>query len=201
MGEYREPKLKKATLKGRQLTVTYCEYRPEGDTDVTKKCEMPAHKDLTEAFKKLVPHFMLLTEMRESEQLRVQASLSKGIDKIKEDEFDFTNFTPRSQKSAGRPKSIVNKVTEYGALFNKLNDERTSKGLPPLKTAMEVLIDAMQSDELDIKDKAKIADKLAPFESSRAPIISVEHIQNVTREDEGDADDALNEFMESLRKV
>jgi len=116
------------------------------------------------------------------------------------DEFDFTNFTPRSQKQPGRPKSIVNKVTEYGALFNKLNDERTSKGLPPLKTAMEVLIDAMQSDELDIKDKAKIADKLAPFESSRAPIISVEHIQNVTREDEGDAEDALNEFMESLRK-
>lgn len=118
------------------------------------------------------------------------------------DEFDFSNFVPRSQKtSPGRPKSIVNKVTEYGALFNKLNDERTAKGLPPLKTAMEVLIDAMQSDELDIKDKAKIADKLAPFESSRAPIISVEHVQNVTREDEGDADDALNEFMESLRKV
>lgn len=116
------------------------------------------------------------------------------------DEFDMSAFVPRSQKQAGRPKSIVNKVTEYGALFNKLNDERTSKGLPPLKTAMEVLIDAMQSDELDIKDKAKIADKLAPFESSRAPIISVEHIQNVTREDEGDAEDALNEFMESLRK-
>jgi hypothetical protein len=117
------------------------------------------------------------------------------------DEFDMTAFVPRSQKAAGRPKSIVNKVTEYGALFNKLNDERTSKGLPPLKTAMEVLIDAMQSDELDIKDKAKIADKLAPFESSRAPIISVEHIQNVTREDEGDAEDALNEFLDSLRKV
>lgn len=118
------------------------------------------------------------------------------------DEFDMTNFVPRSQKnSPGRPKSIVNKVTEYGALFNKLNDERTAKGLPPLKTAMEVLIDAMQSDELDIKDKAKIADKLAPFESSRAPIISVEHVQNVTREDEGDAEDALKEFMDSLRKV
>jgi len=112
-----------------------------------------------------------------------------------------STFVARSQVKAGRPKSIVNKVTEYGALFNKLNDERTSRGLPPLKTAMEVLIDAMQSDELDIKDKAKIADKLAPFESSRAPIISVEHIQNVTREDEGDADDALNDFMESLRKV
>jgi len=118
------------------------------------------------------------------------------------DEYDLTNFVPKSQKAApGRPKSIVNKVTEYGALFNKLNDERTAKGLAPLKTAMEVLIDAMQSDELDIKDKAKIADKLAPFESSRAPIISVEHIQNVTREDEGDADDALNEFLDSLRKV
>ena len=53
----------------------------------------------------------------------------------------------------GRPKSVVNKVTEYGALFNELNAERAAKGLPPLKTAMEVLIEAMQSDELDIKDK------------------------------------------------
>ena len=121
------------------------------------------------------------------------------------DDFDADAFHPRSQNPkpnlGGRPKSVVNKVTEYGALFNKLNDERTAKGLPPLKTAMEVLIDAMQSDELDIKDKAKIADKLAPFESSRAPIISVEHIQNVTREDEGDAEEALNEFLDSLRKV
>ena len=79
-----------------------------------------------------------------------------------------------------RPKSIVNKVTEYGSLFNKLNEERLAKGLPPLKTAMEVLIVAMQSDELDIKDKARIADKLAPFESSRAPIISIEHVQNLS---------------------
>ena len=122
--------------------------------------------------------------------------LATGLIEPKEPQnFD----TPKGP--GGRPKSIVNKVTEYGALFNKLNDERVSKGLPPLKTAMEVLIDAMQSDELDIKDKAKIADKLAPFESSRAPIISVEHVQNVTREDEGDAEDALKEFMDSLRKV
>jgi hypothetical protein len=102
---------------------------------------------------------------------------------------------------AGRPKSIVNRVTEYGALFNKLNDERTAKGLPPLKTAMEVLIDAMQSDELDIKDKAKIADKLAPFESSRAPIISIEHVNNVNKDEEVSADDALDDFLQSLRKV
>lgn len=102
----------------------------------------------------------------------------------------------------GRPKSIVNKVTEYGALFNKLNDERVAKGLAPLKTAMEVLIDAMQSDELDIKDKAKIADKLAPFESSRAPVISIEHVQNIVNSEENvSSEDALDEFMESLRKV
>ena len=103
--------------------------------------------------------------------------------------------------SPGRPKSIVNRVTEYGALFNKLNDERVAKGLPPLKTAMEVLIDAMQSDELDIKDKAKIADKLAPFESSRAPIISIEHVNNVNKEEEVSADDALDDFLQALRKV
>jgi len=30
----------------------------------------------------------------------------------------------------GRPKSIVNRVTEYGALFNRLNDEHVAKGFP-----------------------------------------------------------------------
>jgi len=66
---------------------------------------------------------------------------------------------------------------------------------------MEVLIDAMQSDELDMKDKARIADKLAPFESSRAPIISIEHVQNIQKEEEEDADTALDNFLEQLKKV
>jgi len=66
---------------------------------------------------------------------------------------------------------------------------------------MEVLIEAMQSDELDIKDKARIADKLAPFESSRAPVISIEHVQNIVREEEVSADDAMDDFLDSLRKV
>lgn len=110
---------------------------------------------------------------------------------------------PKEEKAkpTGRPKSIVNRVTEYGALFNKLNEERLAKGLAPLKTAMEVLIDAMQSDEIDIKDKARIADKLAPFESSRAPIISIEHVNNVTKEEEVSADEALDDFLTALRKV
>ena len=106
------------------------------------------------------------------------------------------SFNPK-----GRPKSIVNRVTEYGALFNQLNDAHMAKGLPPLKTAMEVLIEAMQSDELDIQQKSKIAEKLATFESSRAPIISIEHVQNINKEEEIDADDALEDFMNSLRKV
>jgi hypothetical protein len=104
------------------------------------------------------------------------------------------------KRPVGRP-SPVNKVTEYGALFNRLNEERHAMGLPPLKTAMEVLIEAMQSDELDIKDKARIADKLAPFESSRAPIISIEHVQNTMRDEEEDADGAMENFLQSLRKV
>ena len=102
---------------------------------------------------------------------------------------------------AGKPKSIVNRVTEYGSLFNKLNQERVDKGLAPLKTAMEVLIDAMQSDEIELKDKAKIAEKLATFESSRAPIISIEHVQNIQKDEEVSADDALEDFMAAIRKV
>lgn len=108
---------------------------------------------------------------------------------------------PKPGVSPGRPKSIVNRVTEYGSLFNKLNQERVDKGLEPLKTAMEVLIDAMQSDEIDLKDKAKIAEKLATFESSRAPIISIEHVQNISKDEEVSADDALGDFLEAIRKV
>lgn len=105
------------------------------------------------------------------------------------------------KRTPGRP-SAVNKVTEYGALFHRLNEERLDKGQPPLKTAMEVLIEAMQSDELDIKEKSRIAEKMATFESSRAPIISIEHVQNVIREEEStDADGALDEFMASLKKI
>lgn len=108
---------------------------------------------------------------------------------------------PKEPRPVGRPKSVVNRVTEYGALFNQLNEAHVAKGLPPLKTAMEVLIEAMQSDDLDIKEKAKIAEKLANFESSRAPVISIEHVQNMVKEEEVDAEGALDDFLESLRKV
>ena len=108
---------------------------------------------------------------------------------------------PANRNTAGRPKSIINKVTEYGATFNKLNEERTSMGLPPLTSAMETLIHAMNSDELDIKEKARIADKLAAFESSRAPIISIEHIQNVNKDEDVSAEGAMDDFLDSLRKV
>lgn len=100
-----------------------------------------------------------------------------------------------------RKASVVNRVTEYGALFNKLNEERMAKGEPQLKTAMEVLIEAMQSKQIDLKDKAKIAERLATFESSRAPIISIEHVQNVNKEEEASVDDSLDDFLTSLRKV
>jgi hypothetical protein len=104
-------------------------------------------------------------------------------------------------KTIKKPESVVNKATEYGALFNKLNIERQNKGLPPLKTAMEILIEAMQSDELDIKDKAKIADKMASYESSRAPVITVDYVQNVNQREEANVDGALEAFMETLSKV
>ena len=116
---------------------------------------------------------------------------------LPKDEKPQQSFYPK-----GRPKSIVNRVTEYGALFNQLNQQRIDAGLPPLKTAMETLIEALQSDTMDIKDRARIAEKIASYESSRAPIISIEHVQNIVREEEDvDADKALDEFMETLRKV
>jgi hypothetical protein len=108
---------------------------------------------------------------------------------------------PANRNTAGRPKSIINKVTEYGATFNKMNEEAISKGIGPMTSAMETLIMAMNSDELDIKEKARIADKLAAFESSRAPIISIEHIQNVNKDEDISAEGAMDDFLDSLRKV
>ena len=110
-------------------------------------------------------------------------------------------MNPENRNAAGRPKSIINKVTEYGATFNKMNEEAIAKGIGPLTSAMETLIMAMNSDELDIKEKARIADKLAAFESSRAPIISIEHIQNVNKDEDIDAEGAMDDFLDSLRKV
>jgi hypothetical protein len=97
--------------------------------------------------------------------------------------------------------SIVNRVTEYGALFNKLNDEHVKRGRKPLKTAMEILIEAMQSEDIPLKEKARIAEKLATFESSRAPIISIEHVQNIARGQEDTAEEALDDFLLSIRKA
>jgi len=108
----------------------------------------------------------------------------------------------RTVNKGGRPKSFVNKATEYGAFFNNFNDHCIDSGKGPATTAIEVLIFAIQPDSgLDIKERARIAEKLAAYESSRAPIISIEHVQNITKEEEFDADEALNNFMESLRKV
>lgn len=159
--------------------ILFGEIRPEG-TEVTDEATKQRIRDRYKA--------------RKAEKKAMALATGERIPK------ETQKITPNGS-SIGRPKSIVNRVTEYGALFNKLNEERIARGLPPLKTAMEVLIDAMQSDEIDIKDKARIADKLAPFESSRAPIISIEHVNNVQKDEEISADDALDDFLTALRKV
>jgi len=42
---------------------------------------------------------------------------------------------------------------------------------------------------------------MASYESSRAPVITVDYVQNVTQKEETDVDGALDAFMESLSKV
>jgi hypothetical protein len=160
---------------------------------------MKIPKDSDVLFGEIRPEGSLMSDIEKTEYKKQYQKMLR--DKKKAMALATGEKFPKEVKPTGRPKSIVNRVTEYGALFNKLNEERIAKGLAPLKTAMEVLIDAMQSDEIDIKDKARIADKLAPFESSRAPIISIEHVNNVNKEEEVSADDALDDFLTALRKV
>lgn len=166
---------------------------------------MKKPKDADILFGEIRPEGSLVTSPEELEKkkhyMKMKRAEKRAMGLATGEKFPKETKTEDSSTPKGRQKSIVNRVTEYGALFNKLNEERLAKGLPPLKTAMEVLIDAMQSEEIDIKDKARIADKLAPFESSRAPIISIEHVNNVNKEEEVSADDALDDFLTALRKV
>jgi hypothetical protein len=168
---------------------------------------MKKPKDADILFGEIRPEGSLVSTPEELEKkkhyMRMKRAEKRAMGLATGEQFPKEEKAPKvsTESQKGRTKSIVNRVTEYGALFNKLNEERLAKGLPPLKTAMEVLIDAMQSDEIDIKDKARIADKLAPFESSRAPIISIEHVNNVNKEEEVSADDALSDFLTALRKV
>jgi hypothetical protein len=154
---------------------------------------------MTDIFGEIRPEGSQVSDEKKKADARARYAEKKAM-KIASGEKVPSEFKG-TRSDVGRPKSIVNRVTEYGALFNKLNQERIDSGLPPLKTAMDVLIEAMQSDELDIKEKAKIAEKLATFESSRAPIISIEHVQNIQKDEELGADDALDDFLDSLKKV
>lgn len=114
--EEREHSIKKAVLNGRQLTVTYTETYPEGDKDITVKSEIPAHKDCTDAFKKLIPHFILLTEMKESDEVSRRAAES-GIENIGDDD-DFKNAEVYGIKM-GKNDSSVNTVTMMGERYLK----------------------------------------------------------------------------------
>lgn len=64
--------IKKAKItKDRTLEVTYTEHFSDGGyITVNKACEYLVHEDLLEAFKKLVPHLVTLTETKELEILK-----------------------------------------------------------------------------------------------------------------------------------
>lgn len=118
MESEREPKIKKAVLNGRQLTVTYTEFYPEGDKDVTVKSEIPVHKDCTDAFKRLVPHFILLTEMKESDKVSRRAA-KVGIENIgvgEDEDDDFKNADVYGIKM-GKNDSNTETVTLMGERF------------------------------------------------------------------------------------
>ena len=101
----------------------------------------------------------------------------------------------------GRPKGIINSVTEYGETYRRLNEERIASGLPALTSATEMLIQAMNDKSVSVEDKIKIAEKLVNFEASRAPQVSVEHVQQVTQEANkvDNADEALQDFLMGLQ--
>lgn len=115
--EERDPKIKKAILNGRMLTVTYTEFRPEGDKDITVKSDIPVHKDCTDAFKKLVPHFILLTEMKEADRLNADAQ-AMGIENVSIDD-DYLNAEVTGIKM-GKNDNNTDTVTIMGGRLLKL---------------------------------------------------------------------------------
>lgn len=114
--EEKEPKIKKAVLNGRQLTVVYTEFYAEGEKDITVKSGIPVHKDCTDAFKKLVPHFILLTEMKESDKVSHRAA-DVGIENIGiDDDDDFKNADVYGIKM-GKSDNNTDTVTLMGERF------------------------------------------------------------------------------------
>lgn len=116
--EEREPKIKKAVLNGRQLTVVYTEFYAEGEKDITVKSEIPVHKDCTDAFKRLVPHFILLTEMKESDKVSRRAA-KVGIENIgvgEDEDDDFKNADVYGIKM-GKSDNNTDTVTLMGERF------------------------------------------------------------------------------------
>lgn len=114
--EEREPKLKKVVLNGRQPTAVYTEFYPEGEKDITVKSEIPVHKDCTDAFKRLVPHFILLTEMKESDKVSHRAA-KIGIENLGTgDDDDFKNADVYGIKM-GKNDSNTDTVTLMGERF------------------------------------------------------------------------------------
>ena len=45
-----------------------------------------------------------------------------------------------------------------------------------------------------------INDKLASYESSRAPIISMEYVNTVNREEDATVEDSIEDFLSAIRK-
>lgn len=62
------------------LKYNYEEHRAGRKTVLTANCDAPIHEDLRTAFQKLIPHFLLLTEMKNKPEVVKKIDLDQPID-------------------------------------------------------------------------------------------------------------------------
>lgn len=75
------------------LKYNYEEHRAGRKTVLTANCDAPIHEDLKDAFQKLIPHFLLLTEMKNKPEVVKKIDLDLPIDEDLLKKFYIKSFS------------------------------------------------------------------------------------------------------------
>lgn len=85
--------VKKAKLKGRRLTLDYFQAVEGGSDTISVKCGNQVHPDLLASMDKLVPHFILLCELPESDALEKMLFGGVTIEDVESSDFQKIQVT------------------------------------------------------------------------------------------------------------
>ncbi len=128
------------------LKWSYEEITPERKTVVSASCDAPIQGELQEAFQKLLPHFLLLTEMKGRKELQESIDLGNELPEEITNKYKVLSFSSKEKngdqwidmkgvkhlsigKSIGIPGPTVRPTDEYDFYDELLDIVEEIKGL------------------------------------------------------------------------